>query len=86
VEGTVPHYLIVLTREKGLDRMEIQVEVTPAVFSDTVGALEKLQSRIKKSVENILGISVGVRLVAPHTIERSMGKARRVIDHRNAGS
>jgi len=86
VEGTVPHYLIVLTREKGLDRVEVQVEVTPDIFSDTVGSLENLQGRIVKAVENILGIRVDVRLVAPHTIERSMGKAKRVIDQRNVGS
>jgi len=86
VEGTVPHYLIVLTRQKGLDQMEIQVEVTPAVFSDTVGALEKLQARIVKTVENILGITANVRLVEPHTIERSMGKAKRVVDQRNLNS
>ena len=40
VEGTLPHYQIVLTREKGLDQMEVQVEVTPEVFSDKIGALE----------------------------------------------
>jgi phenylacetate-CoA ligase len=86
VEGTVPHYLIVLTRQKGLDQIEIQVEVTPEFFSDRVGALEDLQARIVKTVENITGISVNVRLVEPHTIERSMGKARRVIDQRNLDS
>jgi len=86
VEGTVPHYLIVLTRQKGLDQIEIQVEVTPAVFSDTVGSLEGLQGRIVKTVENILGLSVNVRLVEPHTIERSMGKAKRVLDQRNLNS
>jgi phenylacetate-CoA ligase len=82
VEGTVPHYQIVLTREKGLDQMEVQVEVTSQVFSDTVGALENLQVMIEKSIENILGINVKIRLVEPHTIERSMGKAKRIIDQR----
>ena len=46
VEGTLPHYQIVLTREKGLDQMEVQVEVTPEVFSDKVGALESLQRKL----------------------------------------
>jgi len=49
VEGTLPHYQIILTREEGLDRMEVQVEVTPGVFSDKVGALEKLQNKLAQS-------------------------------------
>ncbi len=82
VEGTLPHYQIVLTREKGLDEMEIQVEVTPEVFGDTVGALERLQSQLCKSVETTVGLRANVRLVQPRTIQRSEGKAKRVIDQR----
>jgi len=83
VEGTLPHYQIVLTREKGLDRMEIQVEVTPEVFSDRIGALEQLHDRLMASIERIVGLHADVSLVAPHTIARSVGKAKRVIDRRN---
>jgi len=83
VEGTLPHYLIVLTREKGLDRMEVQVEVTPEVFSDKIGALEELQDRLVRELDNVLGIRAEVRLVEPHTIQRSEGKARRLIDRRH---
>jgi phenylacetate-CoA ligase len=82
VEGTLPHYQIVLTREKGIDEMEVQVEVTPEVFSDTVGAMESLQQQIAKSIEQTLTLRVAVRLVEPHTIQRSEGKAKRVIDQR----
>ncbi len=82
VEGALPHYQIVLTREKGLDVMEVQVEVTPEVFADTVGALEQLQSQIGRSVESIVGLRANVRLVQPRTIQRSEGKAKRVIDQR----
>lgn len=82
VEGTLPHYQIVLTREKGLDQMEVQVEVTPEVFGDTVGALEQLQARLNKSIETTIGIRAEVRLVQPRTIQRSEGKAKRVIDQR----
>jgi phenylacetate-CoA ligase len=82
VEGTLPHYQIVLTREKGLDQMEVQVEVTPEVFSDKVGALETLQDRLAHAIEHTLGIHVDVCLVEPHTIQRSEGKAKRVIDQR----
>ncbi len=83
VEGTLPHYQIVLTRDKGLDQMEIQIEVTPEVFSDRIGALEQLHDELVASVERIVGLRVQVSLVAPHTIARSEGKAKRVIDRRN---
>jgi phenylacetate-CoA ligase len=72
----------VLTREKGLDIMEVQVEVTPEVFTDTVGALEQLQARISKSIETTVGLRANVRLVQLRTIQRSEGKAKRVIDQR----
>lgn len=86
VEGTVPHYLIVLTREKGLDEMEVQVEVTPEVFSDEIGALERLQARLVEALDRVLGIRVHVRLVEPRGIQRSEGKAKRLMDLRNAGN
>jgi phenylacetate-CoA ligase len=83
VEGTLPHYQIILTREKGLDRMEVQVEVTPEVFSDKIGALEELNRRLVHALDQTLGLHVAVRLVEPHAIVRSEGKAKRVIDRRN---
>ena len=83
VEGTLPHYQIVLTREKGLDEMEVQVEVTAAFFSDKVSVLESLHDRLSKGIEHTLGLRVKVSLVEPHTIERSMGKAKRLFDRRN---
>ena len=82
VEGTLPHYQIILMREKGLDQIEVQVEVTEEVFSDEVRSMEKLRSVLAQSIERTLNIRVGVRLVEPHTIERSMGKAKRIIDKR----
>jgi phenylacetate-CoA ligase len=82
VEGALPHYQIVLTREKGLDAMEVQVEVTPEVFGDTVGALESLQGALTHSIETTVGLRAEVRLVQPRTITRSEGKAKRVIDQR----
>ncbi|MFN7998247.1 MAG: phenylacetate--CoA ligase [Bryobacteraceae bacterium] len=82
VEGTLPHYQIVLTRMHGLDQMEVQVEVTPQTFSDRIGALEELNDRIAEAVERALGLRVAVSLVEPHTIRRSEGKAVRVIDRR----
>ena len=82
VEGTLPHYQIIVEREQGLDQMEVQVEVTPEVFSDTVGALEALQGRLGHAIESALGLRARVRLVEPRTIQRSEGKAKRVIDRR----
>jgi len=83
VEGTLPHYQIVLTREKGLDQMEVKVEVTPEVFSDEIRMLEALEQRLESSIENVLGIRVKVTLVEPRTLARSEGKARRVSDLRS---
>src|SRR5512142_1489307 len=83
VEGTLPHYQIVLTREKGLDEMEVQLEVTPEVFSDTIGSLEELRRKLEDAIDHVLGLRVKVHLVAPRTIPRSEGKAKRVLDKRN---
>ena len=83
VEGTLPHYQIVLTREKGLDQMEVKVEVTPEMFSDEIRKLEALQSQLESTIENILGLRVKVTLVQPRSLARSEGKAKRVSDLRN---
>jgi phenylacetate-CoA ligase len=82
VEGTLPHYQIIVDRERGLDTLQVQVEVTAESFSDTVGGLEKLQRKLGHSIESITGLHADVRLVAPHTLQRSEGKAKRVIDKR----
>lgn len=82
VEGTLPHYQIILTRDHGLDQMAVEVEVTPEVFSDRIGALEDIRKRLAQAIEHILSIRVDLRLVEPRTIERSQGKAKRVIDQR----
>jgi phenylacetate-CoA ligase len=83
VEGAVPHYQILLTRHKGLDAVEVQVEVTPELFSDKIGTLEGLRQRLAYSVEHTLGLKVDITLAAPRSIQRSEGKAKRVIDRRN---
>ena len=83
VEGTQPHYQLIVDRKAGeLDELEILVEVEEKIFSDEVKKLRILEEKIKKEIESILGIFVKVRLVEPKTIERSMGKAKRVIDKR----
>ncbi|WP_295608396.1 phenylacetate--CoA ligase family protein [uncultured Lamprocystis sp.] len=83
VEGTLPHYQIILTRERGLDQIAVEVEVTAEVFSDKIRAREAERARLAQPIEHICGIRVDLRLVEPRTIARSEGKARRVIDQRN---
>jgi phenylacetate-CoA ligase len=82
VEGTLPHYQIIVDRQQGLDTLEVQVEVTPEFFSDTVGGLEKLQGKLAHAIESVTGLRAAIRLVAPRTLQRSEGKARRVTDKR----
>ncbi|MBC7765260.1 MAG: phenylacetate--CoA ligase [Hyphomonadaceae bacterium] len=79
---TASHYLIIVDRVGILDTMEVLVEMSPEYFSDEVRALEKLEKKIRSAIESTLGISSKVRLVEPKTIERSEGKAKRVIDKR----
>jgi phenylacetate-CoA ligase len=84
IDGTLPHYQILLTREQGLDQMEVQVEVTPQMFNDKIGALQGLHDRLQGALDHVLGIRVQAALVEANTIERSQGKAKRVIDRRTS--
>jgi phenylacetate-CoA ligase len=84
IEGTLPNYQIVLTREQGLDQMEVRVEVTPHMFNDQIGALQGLQARIQSALDHVLGIRVQVSLVEAYSLERSQGKAKRAIDRRSS--
>lgn len=79
---TAPHYLLVVDRVDNLDTLEVLVEMTQGLFSDEVRRLEDLERKIRKEIETTLGVSCKVRLVEPKTIERSEGKAKRVIDKR----
>ncbi|HOQ07497.1 MAG TPA: phenylacetate--CoA ligase [Clostridiales bacterium] len=79
---TAPHYQIIVDRVSNLDIMEVWVEMTPAMFSDEVKRIEDLERTLRKRIEDTLGINVQVRLVEPKSIERSQGKAKRVIDKR----
>lgn len=83
VEGALPHYQIVLTRQKDLDQIEVCVEVTTSLLSDRVGAMEDLQNKLTRQIERTIGVRAAVRLVEPHSLTRSEGKAKRVIDQRS---
>ena len=82
-EGVAPHYQLVISREGHLDVLEIRVEVAPEIFSDTVRALEDIEKRIEREIDSVLNLHTRVKLVEPKTIERSEGKAKRVIDLRD---
>jgi phenylacetate-CoA ligase len=82
IEGVEPHYQIIVDREGALDVVEVQVEVSEDIFSDEVKVLEKLSRRIEREIKDLLGISCKIKLVEPRTIQRSEGKAKRVIDNR----
>jgi phenylacetate-CoA ligase len=84
IEGTLPHYQIILTRAQGLDQMEVRVEVTPQMFTDKIGALQELHKKLQAALDRVLGIRVQVSLVELRSLERSEGKARRVIDRRTS--
>jgi len=82
VEGVEPHYQIVVEREGNLDTMSVQVEVSEGLFSDEIRVLENLTKKIQADIKSLLGVTCRVKLVEPKTIQRSEGKAQRVIDNR----
>jgi phenylacetate-CoA ligase len=83
IEGTLPHYQLIVDRKANdLDELEIMVEVDHKIFSDEIKMLRSFEDKIKKEIESVLGVFVKVKLVEPKTIERSEGKAKRVVDKR----
>jgi len=83
IEGTEPHYQIILNRgEKHLDEIEIHVEVEENIFSDETRVMENLRNKISETIKSKLGINGIIKLVEPRSIARSEGKAKRVIDNR----
>lgn len=83
IGGIAPHYQLIVDRIGTLDTLEVWVEMTNNMFSDEVKNIENIEKKIKREIEIILGISAKIRLVEPKTIQRSEGKAKRVIDKRN---
>ena len=62
--------------------MEVQIELTPEMFSDKVSVMEELSAKFAKAIEKIINIRAAVRLMPPNSIPRSEGKAKRVVDKR----
>jgi len=83
IEGTQPHYQIIVDRQAHkLDEVEVLVEVEQRFFSDEIKQLNVIREKIRKEIENVLSIGVKVTLVEPRTIARSEGKAKRIVDKR----
>ena len=82
IEGVEPHYLLIVDRKENLDTLQIQVEVDERIFSDEIKVLQGLARQIEKEIKDMLGVTCSVKLVEPKTIQRSEGKAQRVIDNR----
>lgn len=77
-----PNYQIIVGRENNTDTFEIKVEMTPEKFSDVIAENHKQEKALEAALLSVLQIKAKVTLVAPKTIERSEGKAKRVIDTR----
>jgi phenylacetate-CoA ligase len=77
-----PHYLIVVDRVNNTDTFQIQVEVRPEFYSDEMGKILALKKKITAQMQSVIGIQPEIKIVEPRSIERSMGKAKHVIDNR----
>jgi phenylacetate-CoA ligase len=82
IDGVEPHYQIIVEREGSMDTMTVEVEISDKVFSDEIKQLEQLTRQITHDIKDILGVTCRVKLVNPRAIQRSEGKAQRVIDKR----
>ncbi|NLI36058.1 MAG: phenylacetate--CoA ligase [Bacteroidales bacterium] len=77
-----PHFLLTVGRENNTDTMELKVEVREDCYSDEINVMTVLKKKLVDRLRSVLGLAVSVKLVEPRSIERSVGKARRVIDNR----
>ena len=82
IKEVAPYYQLVVDRKNNLDTLEVKVEINEQIFSDSVKEISAIESEIRRKLDSVLGISAKVTLVEPHTIERSEGKAKRIIDKR----
>ncbi len=82
IEGVRPHYLIVLGRKHGLDDIELRIEVAEEVFSDIMADMVAFTRHVSERLHAVLGLNVKVTLVEPGSIERTAGKAKKVLDQR----
>lgn len=81
-QGYAPNYMLIVDRINNSDTLEVQVEVSPEMFSDVTSVLTSHEKKLQTAIRELLGIHANVKLVAPNTIPRFEGKAKRVIDNR----
>ena len=77
-----PHYMLLVDRVNNLDTFEVQVEVNEAFYSDEMNKMLDLKKKIRHRLQSVIGIAPDIKLVEPRSLERSQGKAKRVIDKR----
>jgi len=82
ISEVAPTYLLVADRVNSSDTLEVRIELTPDMMSDTVADVENLKNYIKDQIKSVVGIAATVTLLPPKSIPRSEGKAKRVIDNR----
>ena len=82
IDGIEPYYQLEVAREGRLDTLTVKVEVNEKVFSDEVKNLQNMERKLEKNIKEMLSVSAQVKLVEPKSIQRSEGKAVRVIDKR----
>jgi phenylacetate-CoA ligase len=77
-----PHFLLTVDRVNNTDTSELKVEVKDEYFTDDMATMVGLQKKLEAELRSVIGLGFKVRLVEPKGIERSTGKAKRVIDNR----
>ncbi len=82
IPGIAPRYLLVVDRVDNRDTLEVQVELAPELLSDEVRRVEALQQQVSRAIEQVIGLSVKLKLMNPGSIQRSEGKSQRVVDKR----
>ena len=82
-EGVSPHYLLEIHRDGNLDILTVKVEIAGTSFSDAIKNLQSLERKIQRNIKEFLGVTACIKLVEPKSIERSVGKAKRILDLRN---
>ena len=82
IPGVTPQFLMVVGTRHNLDTLEIRVELTPEMMSDTVRHIEETEKLIASNIASVLGLNAAIRLVPPGSLPRSEGKSKRVLDER----
>jgi phenylacetate-CoA ligase len=82
IQGLAPHYRIVLDNEAGMDRMTVMVELRPDAFSDSFERMDHFRNHVVDRLRQALLITPVVKLLEPGSIERTVGKSKRVEDKR----